>query len=547
MATDAEVAASSAEVPSTLPAHGVPTSPGGGASAAAVVVLDKLASLDVARRAERERRREESRAAADPRESITHFLRGFAARQRCIEDAIQRMLQQQQLQQQPASSPATAASTPTPASAAASGGAGAAADADAAVAAVAARVQEVSSATPELVASSLELLGAEVVGLEQSAAAASYYLPPYDQKQCAGAVAALRAAIDGARTTLAPRKKFAFGSKKVTKVRGEEISSAAATTSASAAATAADAAATAAAPAFGLSTLAGAPAAPTSTSSAGAGASDGDAASAPTAAGLVVSDQDRALVARGRGVMGLTDQVVVISQAQLEAEGGGGAGGGGDFVLIGLTRCTVVLLGRLRALRAAGLRGCTVVAGPVTGACFVDDVRDCTLALATYQVRVHRAHATDLFLRVRSKPIIEHSTGIRVAPWAALLPGGGGGGGSGGTEPRLEALLGAHMLGEGEETGCWQQVEDFGWIKAVQSPNWSIMPAVERPASKFNIPAGVWAALDSGHSSSGGGGSSAAGPPSASKAASASAAAPRDSAAPVTGKTEQSLGVDDEL
>ncbi|KAG2436793.1 hypothetical protein HXX76_006317 [Chlamydomonas incerta] len=511
MATDAGAAVGSADAPSTLPAGDsapTPTSPGGGASAAAAVVLDKLASLDVARRAERERRREELRAAADPRESISQFLRGFAARQRSVEEAIQRMLQQQPSTSSPA--PATPApSNPPPASTAADADAEPEADA-------AARVLEVSSATPELVASSLEMLGSEVLSLEQSAAAASYYLPAYDQKQCAGAVAALRAAIEGARTTLAPRKKFAFGSKKVTKVRGEEMSSAAATTTATAAASAADAAAHAAAPVFTHS--AAGPAAPSSGTSSANGTGGANTADADAASGLVASEQDRALVARGRGVMGLTDQVVVISQAQLEAEGGGG--GGGDFVLLGLTRCTVVLLGRLRALRAAGLRGCTVVAGPVTGACFMDDVRDCTLALATYQVRIHRAHSTDLFLRVRSKPIIEHSAGIRVAPWPALLPGPA-------AELRLAELLGRHMLGE--ETGCWQQVEDFGWIKAVQSPNWCVMPEEGRPAAKFDIPAGVWAD---------------------SPAAAAQERAGQLAAASATwacGATEPGLGADDEL
>lgn len=212
MATDAEAAVDGADVPSTLPvatAAGdsaqVPTSPGGGASTAAAVVLDKLASLDVARRAERERRREESRAAADPRESITKFLCSFAARQHSIEDAIQRMLQQQQ-QQQPGTSTTTtttaSASAPSTSAADDNTAAEAVANADAA----ARRVLDVSSASPELVASSLEMLGAEVLALEQSAAAASYYLPAYDQKQCAGSVAALRAAIEGARTTLAPRK-----------------------------------------------------------------------------------------------------------------------------------------------------------------------------------------------------------------------------------------------------------------------------------------------------------------------------------------------------
>ncbi|PNH04075.1 Tubulin-specific chaperone C, partial [Tetrabaena socialis] len=440
----------------------VPSPASASAAGSAAAVLDKLATLEQARKAERERRREESRAAADPRESVAQFLRAFAARQRAVEEAIQRMLTATQHH------PGAAAQLhPPPAAAAASG-----AEAEGAVA----LALDVSAATPEQVAASLELLGSEALSLDQSAAAASYYLPPYDQKQCAAAVAALRAAIEGARATLAPRRRFAFGSKKVSKVKGEEVSAAAAAgapaPAGSGPAEPSHAAATAAVPTSSTPARPG-PAHHPATASASASADDDDAGAALAAA--AVSDEDRALVARGRGLMGLTDARVVLRGEQL-AEGGAG----GDYVLLGLTRCTVLLLGRLRSLRVAGLRGCTVVAGPVTGAAFVDDVRGSRLVLATYQVRVHRTHSTDLFLRARSNPIIEHSTGVRVAPWAAAVA----------PEPRLQALMQAHKLGE--ETGCWQQVDDFGWIKAVQSPNWCIMPEAERPQELMPVPERVW-------------------------------------------------------
>ncbi|GLC37055.1 hypothetical protein PLESTB_001396500 [Pleodorina starrii] len=455
-----------------------------GSAAAASVVLDKLAGLDVARRAERERRREESRAAADPRESVARFLRSFAARQRNIDEALQRLLHSQR--QQPCPSPAAAqqpqqqtiqpSPSPSPDPAADSG------------APEPVPPLPVSAATPEQVQASLELLSAEVLSLEQAAAAASYYLPAYDQKQCAAAVAALRAAIESARSALAPRRRFAFGSKKVSKVRGEEVSAAAAAPLAAAAAPEAARDASSAAPQTAAAAAAATPAGgaegnPSTAAAAAASVGGGGAAAVATCsagdddapAALTVSEQDRALVARGRGLMGLTDATVVLS-ADVVSEGGAG----GDFVLLGLTRCRVVLLGRLRALRISGLRSCSVVSGPVTGACFVDDVRGSSLSLATYQVRVHRTHSTSLFLRVRSKPIIEHSTGIRVAPWqAAVAP-----------EPRLGRLLQAHMLGE--ETGCWQQVDDFGWIKTVQSPNWGVMPPEEYPREPLVVPEAVW-------------------------------------------------------
>lgn len=33
------------------------------------------------------------------------------------------------------------------------------------------------------------------------------------------------------------------------------------------------------------------------------------------------------------------------------------------------------------------------------------------------QVRIHRAHASDFYLRVRSRPIIEQSESVRFAPF----------------------------------------------------------------------------------------------------------------------------------
>ncbi|KXZ45186.1 hypothetical protein GPECTOR_57g476 [Gonium pectorale] len=336
----------------------------------------------------------------------------------------------------------------------------------------------VSAASPEQVATSLELLAAEALSLEQSTAAASYYLPLYDQKQCAAAVAALRAAIEGARSALAPRRRFAFGSKKVSKVRGEEVSAAAQAAPAQAAVSAVAVAAADTAAAAAASSASTAPAADADGGASTSG-SAGDAVDAPAA--LAVSEQDRALVARGRGLMGLVGAEVVLRAEELE-EGGAGGAAGGDFVLLGLTRCRVVLLGRLRALRLAGLRGCSVVAGPITGAVFADDVRGCSLSLAAYQVRVHRTHASDLFLRVRSKPIIEHSSGVRVAPWAAAVA----------REERLEALMQSQKLGEADDTGSWQQVDDFGWIKATQSPNWCVMPEAARPREPAQVPERVW-------------------------------------------------------
>lgn len=300
-------------------------------AAAPVAVLDKLAALEVARRAERDKRREDARALADPRESIAQFLAAFAAQQQGVDDALKLLAEERQRQEE-------AAGTGAPPAAAA-----------------AASLQ-----------GRLDGLAAEVLSLEQSAAAASYYLPPYDQRQCAGAVAALRAAIDAARGALVPRKRFAFSSKKVSKVKGEQVSN----DSSTAAASLAVASAAAATLSSQQQPLHDEPA-----------AAAGDDAGG-TAGAAAFGERDVALVAAGRGLMGLRDTVVI---KRVEEVSGGGQGGQ-DFVLLGLTGCTVFLLGHLPALRMAGLRRCRVFAGPVTGACFLDDVRDSQLALASYQV-----------------------------------------------------------------------------------------------------------------------------------------------------------------
>lgn len=50
------------------------------------------------------------------------------------------------------------------------------------------------------------------------------------------------------------------------------------------------------------------------------------------------------------------------------------------------------------------------------------DVSDSTLMLASRQVRIHATHMTDIYLRVRSNPIIEHSSGVRFAPYQLTYP-----------------------------------------------------------------------------------------------------------------------------
>lgn len=143
----------------------------------------------------------------------------------------------------------------------------------------------------------------------------------------------------------------------------------------------------------------------------------------------------------------------------------------GEFTLSDLNSCEVRLIGRSRAIFIHRLRDCRVYAGPVLGSVLIDDVEGCVFVLASHQIRIHNARRCDFYLRVRSHPIIEDSSEVRFAPYCLQYDG-------------IEEDLRESRLDE--ETGNWANVDDFKWLRAVQSPNWSILPDVER-ISSFHV------------------------------------------------------------
>ena len=86
------------------------------------------------------------------------------------------------------------------------------------------------------------------------------------------------------------------------------------------------------------------------------------------------------------------------------------------------------------------------------------EMSDCSLWLASRQVRIHRATASSLYLRVASGPIMEHSSGLSFGPCPAL------------PYPSAQADLDAAQLGQ--EGALWAQVQDFGWLRSTPSPHW---------------------------------------------------------------------------
>ncbi|KAM7513610.1 hypothetical protein LguiA_003193 [Lonicera macranthoides] len=143
----------------------------------------------------------------------------------------------------------------------------------------------------------------------------------------------------------------------------------------------------------------------------------------------------------------------------------GGSEDIGEFTVSDLTGCEVRLTGCFRALFVHRLTNCMVYVGPVLGSILIEEVEGCVFVLASHQIRIHHAKGSDFYLRVRSRPIVEDSSGVRFAPYCLSYDG-------------IEKDL--KELNLDVETGNWANVDDFRWLRAVQSPNWSILPENER-------------------------------------------------------------------
>mmetsp|Transcript_10036 Transcript_10036/g.25574 ORF Transcript_10036/g.25574 Transcript_10036/m.25574 type:complete len:368 (+) Transcript_10036:58-1161(+) len=339
--------------------------PGGEATAdAAARVVDRMAAKNEERLKDAERRKEEARAQADPRESVDAFHTKSSAA--C--EAWRRQL------------------------------------------------AEVSSGSlsSEQAKAALDGLAGQLQGLEAELATASYFLPAYDQRSTKCTYKEMQAELDAARGALVPKKKFSFGGR-VARKKAADVAEVASSAAASVAASRA----------------------------------------------VVAAPVEPPEVKPGRGLQGLRGATVVVTAEQL---------GGNDFTLMDLEDCKVFLLGRMSALRCHRMSRCRVFCGPVAGSSFFDAVQDCLLHVPSHQVRIHSTTGTDFYLRVRSNPIIEHSSGLRVAPCAFDdWPGA------------RTLLAGAGLAPDDDDVvGKWRQVDDFGWLRAVQSPNWAVLPEEER-------------------------------------------------------------------
>ncbi|KAI3462075.1 hypothetical protein Pfo_018738 [Paulownia fortunei] len=258
----------------------------------------------------------------------------------------------------------------------------------------------------------LEAISLEISSLEKLVAENSYFLPPYEVRTCLNTIGHLKQSLDEVTSLVIPKKKFSFKnkpSKKSTSIPAQKA------------------------------VMLGEPEKRLNVGLEKLGFRDLNAAP---------------------GFRNRENEVLVKEFNRSESEGQNG-----EFTLSDLRDCEVRLKGCLRALFIDKLINCKVYVGVVMGSVLIEGAEECVFVLAAHQIRIHNAKNCDFYLRVRSRPIIEDSSGVRFAPYCLSYQG-------------IEKDLTEANLGE--ETGNWANVDDFRWLRAVQSPNWSFLLENER-------------------------------------------------------------------
>jgi len=249
----------------------------------------------------------------------------------------------------------------------------------------------------------------QIARIEKVTAQYAYVLPSYDIEVTTKDIVKFRETLAAKQSEVAPKKKFSFKAKTVVKAANTDSSV--------------------------VSTI-----------------PEGDSASTP-----LTPD-------KFPGVFDLTHG----SDIRLEA--------GSDQIKLEhvITRCSgsqVALCHPMGALRIQNIRDSVIVVGPVSGAIYVIDCVNCKLVLSSHQIRIHDCYNCDMYMRVGSRPIIEHCSDVRFAPYSLSYP----------SIERHFQEVGVTPLPEG-----WREIQDFGWLKTTASPNWHELEPEKRQSFTVN-------------------------------------------------------------
>lgn len=128
------------------------------------------------------------------------------------------------------------------------------------------------------------------------------------------------------------------------------------------------------------------------------------------------------------------------------------------------TNTTIHLPWYCGSVRLEDNRDCRIVLGPCATSVYLEGQHNCTIFIASHQLRIHNSHGCRLYVRCASHPIIEDCSDMGFAPYN---------------------LLYANVDADADKAGLaqaqsWDNVVDFRWHKAEASPNWFVISESER-------------------------------------------------------------------
>ncbi|KAI8388316.1 tubulin binding cofactor C-domain-containing protein [Radiomyces spectabilis] len=204
--------------------------------------------------------------------------------------------------------------------------------------------------------------------LEKRLTKATEFIPSYDERQFQIQLKMLNEALDGAKTTLTPKAKFSFKSRR----KKTDTSK----------------------PTFAV---------------------DPDLEKKDTSNVTTEQASDNTITISGKSRELIVLERTCISQGKSV-----------DVVLTDLKQCVVWLMEestKVSALHIKNVQDCVIVGGAIDGSVLIYGLKRSIITFGCHQCRVHDAHNVDLFLNVSSRPIIEDSSDIRVGPYELQNPG----------------------------------------------------------------------------------------------------------------------------
>lgn len=161
-----------------------------------------------------------------------------------------------------------------------------------------------------------------------------------------------------------------------------------------------------------------------------------------------------------RSVVDLTGQTIVIGEDKL-----GSDTSVGDYSLARLSHCTIKLVGLTTALRLSYLQNCIIIAAPVKGSIFVQHCSNIIVHSASRQLRIHDTTGSTFFIYTQSRPTIESCNDMLFGPYQV-------------SHAKMEEWM--RQCDYALEKNEWEDVQDFHWLKATESPHWRKVDASKR-------------------------------------------------------------------